>query len=377
MKSTLIINIKELSYNSGIYKLNYDNGKIYVGQATAFRDRANDHNSKNKYPCDTALKKHNAIMEILQDNVPIEKLDEAEYYWIKFYNATDRNIGYNILDYGNVSGRRGIENYNAIFNTQDKLNEVIDLLINHLEYSYIDIAKKYSVNPNTIYRINQGISYKQDNLKYPLRNNKVKVFAKKDHIDDYNLTVKDIIEIKEDLKYRWDLTIEKDLPIKYNIPLQLVRDINQGRKFSDYGDYNYLIKNKNIRNNIHLTQQDVINILNDLRNTALSQTKIGEKYCINRSTVANINLGKVYIIKNYDYPARTKEQVINNFSYRKTQRGHQVQCLNTNQIFNFITEASKWCNVSESCIRACANGKQKTAGKHPETKESLKWKWIE
>lgn len=93
-------------------------------------------------------------MEILQDNVSIEKLDEAEYYWIKFYNATDRNIGYNILDYGNVSGRRGIENYNAIFNTQDKLNEVIDLLINHLEYSYIDIAKKYNVNPNTIYRIN-------------------------------------------------------------------------------------------------------------------------------------------------------------------------------------------------------------------------------
>lgn len=39
-------------------------------------------------------------------------------------------------------------------------------------------------------------------------------------------------------------------------------------------------------------------------------------------------------------------------------------------------KAAKWCNISESCIRACANGKQKTAGKHPQTNEPLKWKWI-
>lgn len=54
-------------------------------------------------------------MEILQDNVPLDRLDEAEYYWINFYGSTNRDVGYNILNYGNVSGRRGIENYNAIF----------------------------------------------------------------------------------------------------------------------------------------------------------------------------------------------------------------------------------------------------------------------
>lgn len=59
-----------------------------------------------------------------------------------------------------------------------------------------------------------------------MRNDKVRVFAQKDTIGDYNLTEKDLIEIKEDLKYRWDLTIEEDLVAKYNIPLYLIRDIN-------------------------------------------------------------------------------------------------------------------------------------------------------
>ena len=51
----MITNIKELPNNSGIYKINYENGKIYIGQAQSIRKRANEHNSKNKY----AIKKKN------------------------------------------------------------------------------------------------------------------------------------------------------------------------------------------------------------------------------------------------------------------------------------------------------------------------------
>lgn len=305
MESTLITNIKELNYNSGIYKLNYDNGKIYIGQAIAFRDRANDHNSKNKQPCDAALKKHNAIMEILQDNVPIEKLDEAEYYWIKFYNATNRDVGYNILSCGNVSGKRGIENCNAIFNTQDKLNEVIDLLINHLEYSYVDIAKKYNVNSDIIYRISQGITYKQDNLKYPLRTYKERIFAQKNDVLDYFNSLEDLLSFKEDLKYRWDLSLEDDIPKKWNIPKYISRQINHGEKFRDYGNFTYPIRTKT---NFSYSQELVKNILNDLRYTKKSMTDIGiEHGGLHRNTISNINLGINYPIKNYDYPARREK----------------------------------------------------------------------
>lgn len=37
----------------------------------------------------------------------------------------------------------------------------------------------------------------------------------------------------------------------------------------------------------------------------------------------------------------------------------------------------KKCNITESNIGACLNGKQKTSGKHPITGERLHWKRLE
>ena len=53
----MINNIDNKLNICGIYKINYDNGKIYIGQARSIYTRALEHNSKNKYPCDKALKK--------------------------------------------------------------------------------------------------------------------------------------------------------------------------------------------------------------------------------------------------------------------------------------------------------------------------------
>ena len=120
------------------------------------------------------------------------------------------------------------------------------------------------------------------------------------------ITEKDIINLKEDLKYRWDLTIENDLIKKYQIPIRVLRDINQGRKFQTIGNFDYPIRKKNIGNNANLSISDVENILNDLRTTKLSQTEIGKKYGnVHRNTISKINRGETYIIKNYDYPARS------------------------------------------------------------------------
>ena len=43
----MITNINENLKVCGIYKLNYDNGKIYIGQALSIYSRALEHNSKN------------------------------------------------------------------------------------------------------------------------------------------------------------------------------------------------------------------------------------------------------------------------------------------------------------------------------------------
>ena len=299
----MITNIKEIPKNkSGIYLLKYDNNKVYIGQAINIRERALEHNSKNKELCDKSLKKHNAELIILEEIQDISLLEEIEKIYIKKYNATNRENGYNILEGGNASGKRGIENRNASLN-QEELNEVIDLLINHPELSYIDIGKKFNVSQNTIMNISLGKTYVDYKLKYPLRNNNHFSIKKNSYLD-YFSSLEELLQLKEDLLYRWDLTIENNLLNKYNIPLKVLRDINNGRKFKDYGEYQYPIRNRNIRNNQNLSIEQVKEILNLLKNTKQSMSSIGQKYNIHRDTISKINKGQAYIIKNYNYPAR-------------------------------------------------------------------------
>lgn len=296
----MITNITKDLNVCGIYKINYDDGKIYIGQAMNIYVRALEHNSKKIQYCDKKLKKHNATIEILEIVNNFKILDEVETKWIKKFNATEN--GYNILKEGNASGKRGIENCNASLN-QQQLKEIIDLLQNHLELSYKDIANKYNISQNTVLKISKGYTYKDLNLQYPLRDND-HTSKQKNTLIDYNLTEDTVLSIKEDLLYRWDLSVEKDLFYKYNIPLRLIRDINQGEKFKNIGNFKYPIRKKNIRNNINLNQDDIFNILNELKTTKHSMSVIGEKYGINRGTISKINQGEAYIIKNFKYPAR-------------------------------------------------------------------------
>lgn len=298
----MITNITDELKTCGIYKINYDNGKIYVGQALSIWARANEHNNKNIQICDQALKKHKATIEILEEVSDILLLDEIETKWINFYNATNKSIGYNILNQGNASGKRGIDNCNSKFN-QQQLDEIIDLLINHTELSYKDIANLYQVNQITILNISQGNTYFNPQFSYPLRKHNHDS-VKKNKILDYFSNEQDLLELKEDLLYRWDLSIETDLTQKYKIPLKIIRAINQGSLFEEKGNYNYPIRNKNIRNNQNFTIEDVKNILSDLRTSSKSMSDIGIKYNIHRNTVSKINKGEAYLIKGYDYPAR-------------------------------------------------------------------------
>lgn len=301
----MITNIKDLPNNiMGIYILKYDNNKVYIGQAGNIKARAYEHNNKQIQPCDIALKKHNAIISILEEVNDINLLEEKEIFYISKYNATNKNLGYNILLGGNASGKKGVENKNAMF-SQQELDNIIDLLINHTELSILEIAQLYQVNQRTILNISKGYTYINPEFTYPLRQNNHDSM-KKNKIEDYFITTETLIKLKEDLYYRWDLSIETDLTQKYNIPLKIIRDINNGRKFENIGNYNYPIRKKNIRNYNNFTQEDIINILDLLKNTKKSMTDIGNLYNINRYTVAKINEGKTYIIKNYNYPARKK-----------------------------------------------------------------------
>ena len=64
---------------------------------------------------------------------------------------------------------------------------------------------------------------------------------------------------------------------------------------------------------------------------------------------------------------------------RRNKGGKPVRCINTGNIFNTANEAARWCGLANgaSICQVCnKTGKQKTAGKHPDTKEKLVWEWV-
>lgn len=63
---------------------------------------------------------------------------------------------------------------------------------------------------------------------------------------------------------------------------------------------------------------------------------------------------------------------------RKGRKERPVMCLNTLEIFSSCRKAADWCGLAgtSGISSVCRNGKQKTAGVHPITKEKLKWRYL-
>lgn len=58
-------------------------------------------------------------------------------------------------------------------------------------------------------------------------------------------------------------------------------------------------------------------------------------------------------------------------------RGKKIICITTGEIFNTIKLAEIKYNIDHSSIIRCCKGKNKSAGKHPVTREPMVWRYIE
>lgn len=296
----------------GIYKLNFPNGKSYIGQSVNIKKRVQEHNQRARkidsdreiQVCEKAIRKYGEIdtFIILEEGLDKEQLDKKEKYWISYYNTTNKNFGYNLLDYGDVSGRRDFDHYNSSV-SEELLEEIILTILNNPKKSLKQIGIEYGLSQNIMVKINQGRGYINQKYQYPLRDSSLKDYAKKD-FEDYFETEKDILILKDAILYNWWLSLEEDIPKQFNLPKKIVRGINHGILFSEYGDYSYPIRGKNVRPN-GLTKADIENILDQLKNTSLSMTAIGKQYNRGRDFISNVNQGKSLPIKDYKYPARS------------------------------------------------------------------------
>ena len=138
----------------GIYKItNKVNNKIYIGQSQDIITRIKGH--KNTLKANTHFNLHlqraynkygidNFIYEIKEEcNEDI--INNREFYWINFYNSTDRFYGYNI-DYG---GNKDVMSEEHKLNMSIKRKgtyeiDVIDVEISYSEFS--EILKQKSKN---------------------------------------------------------------------------------------------------------------------------------------------------------------------------------------------------------------------------------------
>ena len=102
-----INNLKEFSFSCIYLWTNTINDKHYVGQAHNFYNRMSQYkqgffnkymkNAINKYGID------NFDITILEKNVPYEKLDEREQYWLDYYESYKNDKGYNICQYASTT----------------------------------------------------------------------------------------------------------------------------------------------------------------------------------------------------------------------------------------------------------------------------------
>lgn len=72
-----------------------------------------------------------------------------------------------------------------------------------------------------------------------------------------------------------------------------------------------------------------------------------------------------------------KLKISEKLSGDKNPSARKVKCIETNEVFNTVKEAEQKYSINHSGIAAMINGRQKSAGKHPETGEKLHWEYIE
>ena len=115
---------------------------------------------------------------------------------------------------------------------------------------------------------------------------------------------------------------------------------------------------KHIENNKRYCTKEIVKLYKEGRSTI----EIAKIYNISYTTISNI------LLKN-GISIRTVKQA----------RSKPVRCVNTNEIFNSISEACVELNISNSArgnISSVCKGKRSYAGKHPITGEKLKWEYV-
>lgn len=300
--------INELTNIQGIYKINFSNGKIYVGLSKAIRTRILDHLSKDfkehpELPISRAINKYGIQdVEILEDCSSLNRIElqEREKYWIEKLDATNPNVGYNI-SIGGDGSQPGWNNHQAKL-TKEQLFELYDLLL-HSTLTMEELGQKYGLDKMSISRINSGKHYYQAGFDFPLRKMRIEKYELENKHDAFYGREEELQQLIKELQN--GTTPIKDLQIKYNIGSSTISLINQGKKYYNPNFSYPLRKGGSSKATTRIfTEEEMSTIKKLLEENNTSMTEIGKIIKCDRKVIAAINNGERQKQENWSYPLR-------------------------------------------------------------------------
>lgn len=305
-----VIKMENSSVNevySGVYKITFPNGKIYIGISNNMYRRMLEHNTdfRNNLPIENAIKKYGKItqFEILEIIDPKDRdlMRQCEKYWISYFNSNNKDFGYNISEGGDGAGI-GSNNHEAKF-TEEEIQAVYYELKNNLDLSLEFISKKYGINISTLSRINNGLTYYHSNVEYPIRSPKncKKIISGTKSVNSY-IDDEKLLKIIFSLKNEQEKSM-KELAKYYNVSSTIIQNINLGKTY--YNDKLIYPLRKPKRGSRKLSQSQVEEIILLIKNNPeKSLAAIGRELNISSKTISGINCGTIYKQNTEQYPIR-------------------------------------------------------------------------
>jgi group I intron endonuclease len=157
----------------GIYKItNLLNNMVYIGSSSHIEDRKEYHFRFGKTYNDKRINKlYNDMYTFGIDNFTFEilcecKLSELEEKEQEEINKYDKNLLYNTVK--KVCKVARGEKASRAKLSEEQVLEIYKLLKENI-LSDREIAKRYNICFNAISEINHGITYKHENMSYPIR----------------------------------------------------------------------------------------------------------------------------------------------------------------------------------------------------------------
>lgn len=173
-----------------VYRKKETGQVVYVGQTCNISERRKQHEkdepfnslrTEYNYPLSRAIRKYGVEafqFEILEKDLSLEEANIREDYWIEYYNTVAD--GYN--------QQRGGNNRTKLTDSQI---EEIRYKIANTKKSYSEICVEYGCSGGFLTAINKGESYPSSNYSYPLRITKNGKHFSKEEIEDIIEKLKD------------------------------------------------------------------------------------------------------------------------------------------------------------------------------------------